>query len=114
MVAWTHVAILMLASACTPGAWMGSAHPTPGSTPSDHAPRPDFYQDLGIDFTGMTVANAQRAALDAGWRGLYEIRDDVHDPHCAVDTVCSFEPRDWKFEGELPSLLFHVVPTPTK
>lgn len=100
-------ALLIIAGACSPDMFMGPRHPTPGSTP-DRAPRDDFYQDLGLDFTGMTVADAQAAAIKAGWRGVYEINDDAH---CALNTVCSFEPRDWRFNGEIPTLVFHVAPT---
>ena len=92
----------------------GSKHPTPGSTPKERPAAHDFYQNLGVDFTGMTVASAQGAAFTAGWHGLYEIRDDAIASNCAVDTVCSFEPRDWKFHGDLPALVFHVVATPSQ
>jgi len=110
----TCAALLMIAGACSPDAVMGAKHPTPGSTPEGRPARTDFYQDLGIDFTGMTTADAQVAAIKAGWLGAFEVRDDAKGARCAVDTVCSFEPRDWKFTGDPPSLVFHVVPAPAK
>jgi hypothetical protein len=105
-------AMLMFSGACTPYAYMGPSHPTPGSARAEHQPGESFYQNLGVEFAGMPIDDAKTAAFVARWYGEIDVREDATTPLCAIDTVCWFEPSDWKFTGERPALVFHVVPIP--